>query len=126
MDGTYKCGTCPTQELVDAFETIDGQPILDLAKPYLDEKHMQLNYNPDNKIYDPKNPYENRDPRLTATVLCNGDSLIWNNGEVFTVETYVNGRHGMSLDPSDRAHSRTGYYHRKLVTPPGFKYKSNK
>lgn len=117
MDGTYKCGTCPTQELVDAFETIDGQPILDLAKPYLDEKHMQPNYNPDNKIYDPKNPYENRDPRLTATVLCNGDSLIWNNGEVFTVETYVNGRHGMSLDPSDRAHSRTGYYHRKLVTP---------
>ena len=117
MDGTYKCGTCPTQELVDAFETADGQPILDLSKPYLDDKHLQPNYNPANKLYDPKNPYKNRDPRLTATVLCNGDSLIWNNGEVFTVETYVDGRHGISLDPSDRAHSRTGYYHRKLVTP---------
>lgn len=117
MDGTYKCGTCPTQELVDAFETIDGQTVLNLDRPYLDEKHLQPNYNVNNKLYDPNNPYKNRDPRLSATVLCNGDSLIWNNGEVFTVETYVNGRHGISLDMSDRVHSRTGYYHRKLVTP---------
>ncbi|RHJ85493.1 RagB/SusD family nutrient uptake outer membrane protein [Parabacteroides sp. AM08-6] len=117
MDGTYKCGTCPTQELVDAFETTDGQPILNLAKPYLDEKHLQPNYNPNNKMYDPENPYKNRDPRLTASVLCNGDSLIWNNGEVFKVETYVGGRHGIVLDPSERWFSRTGYYHRKLVTP---------
>lgn len=117
MDGTYKCGTCPTQELVDAFETTDGQPVLNLAKPYSDEKHLQPNYNPDNKLYDPKDPYKNRDPRLTATVLRNGDSLIWNNGEVFTVETFVGGRHGIVLDPSDRWHSRTGYYHRKMVTP---------
>lgn len=58
MDGTFKCGTCPTQELVDAFETVDGQPILDLAKPYLDEKHLQPNYNLNNKMYDPRNPYK--------------------------------------------------------------------
>lgn len=117
MDGTFKCGTCPTQELVDAFETVDGQPILDLAKPYLDEKHLQPNYNLNNKMYDPRNPYKNRDPRLMATVFCNGDSLIWNNGQVFTVETFEGGRHSISLDPSNRASSRTGYYHRKLVTP---------
>lgn len=117
MDGTYKCGTCPTQELVDAFETTDGQPVLDLAKPYLDDKHLQPNYNTNNKLYDPEEPYKNRDPRLTATVLCNGDSLIWNNGEVVRVQTYVGGRHGIVLDPSERWFSRTGYYHRKLVTP---------
>ena len=32
MPNTYKCGTCPTQELVDAYETVDGQPVLDLEK----------------------------------------------------------------------------------------------
>lgn len=99
------------------LKTVDGQPILDLAKPYLDEKHLQPNYNLNNKMYDPRNPYKNRDPRLMATVLCNGDSLIWNNGQVFTVETFEGGRHSISLDPSNRASSRTGYYHRKLVTP---------
>lgn len=117
MDATYKCGTCPTQELVDAFETTDGQPVLDLTKPYLDDKHLLPNYNLENKLYDLNNPYKNRDPRFKATMLCNGDSVIWNNGEVYRVDTYVGGRSGISLDPSDRQHSRTGYYHRKLVTP---------
>src|SRR5690606_28669094 len=28
QDG-YKSGTCPSQELVDAYETVDGQPVLD-------------------------------------------------------------------------------------------------
>src|SRR5690606_2160115 len=37
MANTYKCGVAPTQELIDAFETTDGEPILDLHKPYLDE-----------------------------------------------------------------------------------------
>lgn len=117
MDGTYKCGTCPTQELVDAFETIDGEPILDLSKPYLDEKHLQPNYNKNNKLYDPNNPYKNRDPRLAATAMCNGDTIIWNNGQVFKIETFVGGRHQIVLDPSNRMFSRTGYLHRKLVTP---------
>src|SRR5690606_9941733 len=42
QDG-YKSGTCPSQELVDAYETIDGKPVLDLQNPYLDEKHLQPN-----------------------------------------------------------------------------------
>src|SRR5690606_21609010 len=33
QDG-YKSGTCPSQEMVDAYETIDGQPLLDLDQPY--------------------------------------------------------------------------------------------
>ena len=69
----YKTGTCPSQELVDAFETIDGEPILDLTKPYLDEEtHLKPNYNKANTMYDPQNPYANRDPRFYATIYYNG------------------------------------------------------
>ena len=69
----YKTGTCPSQELVDAFETINGEPILDLAKPYLDEEtHLQPNYNKANTMYDPQNPYAKRDPRFYATIYYNG------------------------------------------------------
>ncbi|MFD2162203.1 RagB/SusD family nutrient uptake outer membrane protein [Paradesertivirga mongoliensis] len=41
----------PTREVVDAYESIDGKPI--------DES----------PLYDPKNPFANRDPRLTATIV---------------------------------------------------------
>jgi len=116
MPNTYKCGTCPTQELVDAFETSDGEPVLNLAKPYLDEKHLQPNYNTENTLYDPNNPYENRDPRLDQTVLHNGSKILFDNEEV-TVETYTGGAHAPSFDVTNRMASRTGYYHCKMVTP---------
>ena len=76
----YKTGTCPSQELVDAFETIDGEPVLDLSKPYNDEKHLNPNYNPANKMYDPNNPYANRDPRFYATIYYNGSKRYCNWG----------------------------------------------
>lgn len=117
MDGAYKCGTCPSQELVDAFETKDGQPVLDLAKPYQDEYHLKPNYNNANSMYDPNNPYENRDPRFYATVLYHGAQFVWNNGEVFTVDVTQDGKNKLSLDASDRDHTRTGYYHKKMVPP---------
>lgn len=41
----------PIQDLVDAYETVDGAPI------------------------DPDNPYENRDPRLDFTILRPGASF---------------------------------------------------
>lgn len=117
MSNAYKCGTCPTQELVDAFGTSDGQPVLNLEQPYLDEKHLQPNYNTANRLYDPNNPYKNRDPRLYITALMNGDTIVWDNGQVWKIETYVSGRHHIDLNPSERNFSRTGYYHRKMVTP---------
>ncbi len=43
--------TAPTQSLVDSYECIDGKPI--------DESDM----------YDPKRPFENRDPRLEASIV---------------------------------------------------------
>ncbi|WP_231960377.1 RagB/SusD family nutrient uptake outer membrane protein [Petrimonas mucosa] len=116
MANTYKCGTSPTQELVDAFETIDGQPVLNLAKPYHDEKHLEPNYNTANTVYDPNNPYANRDPRLYQTVLING-SVIQFDSKPVTIETYIGGAHQLSFDVTNRGSSRTGYYHCKMVTP---------
>jgi starch-binding outer membrane protein, SusD/RagB family len=47
----------PTQSLVDAYETINGMTIDDPASGY-----------------DPEKPWENRDPRLKATILVPGES----------------------------------------------------
>jgi hypothetical protein len=116
MSNTYKVGTCPTQELIDAFETTDGQPVLDLAKPYQDERHLQPNYHSANKTYNPADPYKNRDPRLYATAYMNEDVIIWDN-EPVTIEAYVGGQHALSFDQSNRSSTRTGYFHRKMVTP---------
>lgn len=113
---TAYCGTCPTQELVDAFETTDGQPVLDLSKPYLDAQHLKPNYNTANTLYDPKNPYANRDPRLHETVICNGDLFTW-SAKKKTAETFVGGRHHIDFTPTQRGYTRTGYYYCKMVAP---------
>lgn len=116
MANTYKCGTSPTQELVDAFETIDGQPILNLKQPYLDERHLQPNYNTANTMYNPANPYANRDPRFYETVLHNGSKIIFDNKTV-EIHTYTGGEHAPSFDITNRVSSRTGYYQNKMTTP---------
>ena len=48
-------GNCPTQNLVDAYDMINGKSISE-----------------DGSGYDEKNPYQDRDPRLEATVAVNG------------------------------------------------------
>lgn len=50
-------GLNPTQSLVDAFEDIDGAPI---AK---------------SKLYNPADPFKNRDPRLEVVVLHDGEQM---------------------------------------------------
>ncbi len=114
--GAYKVETCPTQELVDAFETIDGQPILDLEQPYLDDMHLQPNFNPANTLYDEQNPYANRDPRFYSTVMFNGQQFVWDN-TIYTFEPFEGGRHELTLTKSDRKHTRTGYIARKFIDP---------
>lgn len=116
VDGTYACGACPTQELVDAFNTIDGEPVLDLDRPYLDELHLQPNYNPNNKMYDPNDPFSNRDPRMEETLMHNGSVFIW-NGEPKVVETFKGGYNEINLTPGQVFNTRTGYYHCKFVQP---------
>jgi len=120
-----RTGICPSQELADAFETVDGQPILNLKAPYLDDKHLQPNINP-NSMYNPENPYKNRDPRFYATIyhhlshrkcywgIAEGsipagvrDRLITTN-----VEDNCTGR-----DLLVKTRTRTGYYQRKTLHP---------
>lgn len=48
----------PTQQLVDSYETTDGKVIADPSS-----------------IYDPKNPYSNRDPRFDLDILHQGSKL---------------------------------------------------
>ncbi|HLA60488.1 MAG TPA: RagB/SusD family nutrient uptake outer membrane protein [Puia sp.] len=132
QDG-YKSGTCPSQELVDAYETIDGKPILDLANPYLDETHISPNYNPDNTLYDPNDPYANRDPRFYASIYYNGSKrkALWNFAEVpespenypagignrtRIIATYA-GEPQTGIDATVRRATRTGYYERKFLHP---------
>ena len=132
QDG-YKSGTCPSQELVDAYETSDGKPILDLENPYLDDNHLQPNYNKENTLYNPSNPYANRDPRFYASIYYNGSKrkCYWSFSETTAspenypaakgnrtriIATY-DGEPQTGISYSIRKASRTGYYERKFLHP---------
>ncbi|MDR1666152.1 MAG: RagB/SusD family nutrient uptake outer membrane protein [Bacteroidales bacterium] len=136
IQGNYKCGGVPTQEMVDAYETTNGEPILDLAIPYLDEQHTIPNYNRNNHLYDPGNPYVNRDPRFYASVYYNGSKRTahWSIGETpECLDNYVAGREipgyrtriistwagepQTGIHNSFREQTRTGYYLRKFIAP---------
>jgi hypothetical protein len=83
--------TSPTQNLVNAFPMLSGKAITD-----------------NGSLYDPANPYNNRDPRLALTVLYNGAT--WLNRKI---ETFEGG-----LDKPNRNRSvqtKTGYYLRKFM-----------
>ena len=83
--------TGPTQNLVDAFPTDSGYAISDPASGY-----------------DPDNPYANRDPRLTATVFCNGTSF-WLDRAVQTFDG------GLDKPGGSLVQTKTGYYMRKFM-----------
>lgn len=103
-----KSGPCPTQELVDSYEMQEtGEPVI---LGYSDDKHLLPIIN-EKSGYDPKNPYEGRDPRFYASIYYNGAIryLDQPNGE--KVESYIGGKDGISA--TDRRHTRTGYYMRK-------------
>ena len=111
--GMEKAGAGPTQELVDAYETIDGQPVLNLEQPYKDEDHLIPNYNSKNTLYNPNRPYENRDPRFYASIYYNGSRRYLDN-RTDIVETFVGGNCGISDNVTDTRYTRTGYYMRKF------------
>ena len=116
FDGTVKAGAGATQELIDAYETINGKTILNLEKPYLDERHLVPNYNLDNEMYNPADPYKNRDPRMYATNLMNGSVIEFQDADV-VIETFVGGVNGISSIRGDNAFTRTGYYPWKVIPP---------
>ncbi|MDE7396105.1 MAG: RagB/SusD family nutrient uptake outer membrane protein, partial [Muribaculum sp.] len=128
-DGHFKAGFVITQELVDAYDMLaTGEPIYDLANPYVDEKHSDININTASG-YDPQDPYTGRDPRFYATVFFNLAKV--NTGILSkTVETYNNKEDWMGnqltgvgdgkggncyIDRTSRMNTRTGYYNRKYL-----------
>lgn len=94
----------PLQELVDSYITLDGYSITEAPA----------------SSYDPSKPFENRDPRLAATIMYTGNSYPLANGSQHVVDS----RQGESPDgfgfSSDA--SATGYYFKKYWDN---KYRSN-
>lgn len=84
----------PSQELVDAFEMTDG-------KSYTESP-----------LYDPADPYANRDPRFKMTVIHN--NMPWRS---VPIETYEGGLDGLN-GPGDN-YTRTGYYLAKTLDETG-------
>lgn len=85
----------PTQNFVDAFPMANGYPIGDSESGY-----------------DAANPYQGRDPRLTAYVLVNGGTAGVNNTTVITAS---DGADQDALDRLSGRSTRTGYYLKKLL-----------
>ncbi len=114
----FKAGVVPTQELVDAYDMLaTGKPVLKLDKPYLDEKHLQPNYEEDSG-YDPDNPYAGRDPRLFADVLYNGHECYYGPDHTpYKIETYVGGQDQIAEVAAGGKNTRTGYYKYKTHHP---------
>lgn len=84
-----KTSTCPTENLVSAYEMTDGNKF-DWENP----AHAE-------------NPYKNRDPRLGMTVVYNG--MVWPAKSA--VEIFEGGKNGQPITNA----TTTGYYLRKYV-----------
>ena len=85
-------GNCPSQNLVDAYDMLNGKSINEAGSGY-----------------DEQNPYKDRDPRLAATVAVNGDQWPTYSGAA-KIETFQGGINGEPLTGA----TPTGYYLKKL------------
>ncbi|WP_299665941.1 RagB/SusD family nutrient uptake outer membrane protein [uncultured Polaribacter sp.] len=113
LPGNFKAGSCPTQELVDAYEMANGQPAI---TGYSDADHLNPIINPASG-YDENNPYVGRDPRFYATVWYNGALYDNIRGRIHTVETFIGGSDQLIKTPPNRRNTHTGYYLRKFFNP---------
>ncbi len=86
-----KGGNCPTQNLVDAYDMKNGKA-----------------WDEPGSGYDASKPYDNRDPRMEATVAVNGD--VWPTYQKEPLQTYHGGRNGQPMTDA----TTTGYYLKKL------------
>jgi hypothetical protein len=87
FDGSGVGATCPSQNLVDAYEMANGKAITDPASGY-----------------NPANPYTNRDPRLAQTIIVNNATF-----SKRPIELWTGGLDGKGKEKA----SKTGYYLRK-------------
>lgn len=93
-DGTGWQAVNPTQNLIDDYEFLDG-----------------LTEAEGSTMFDPSNPYENRDKRFYASIIYDGAS--WKGGEIYSRLGIPNNRNQFG----NAGATRTGYYLRKKVNP---------
>ena len=111
---SYKAGSCPSQELVDAYDMqATGLPAI---TGYSDADHLQPIINTASG-YDESKPFEGRDPRFYATVWYNGALYDNVQGSLHTIETFLGGKDQLLKTPPSQRNTHTGYYLRKFVNP---------
>ncbi len=112
--GMFKAGSCPSQELVDAYDMRpSGQPAI---TGYQDADHLLPIINATSG-YNINDPYRNRDPRFYATVWHNAAQYNNIGGAVHTMEIYRGGADQVLKTPPNRVNTHTGYYLRKFLDP---------
>jgi starch-binding outer membrane protein, SusD/RagB family len=89
FDGSGVGATCPSQNLVDAYEMTNGKAISDPTSGY-----------------SPADPYKNRDPRLGYTVILNNSVF-----KARPIECWTGGLDGKGKEKA----TKTGYYIKKYV-----------
>ncbi len=89
FDGAGVGATCPSQNLVDAYEMTNGKAITDPTSGY-----------------SPADPYKNRDPRLGYTVILNNSVF-----KARPIECWTGGLDGKGKEKA----TKTGYYIKKYV-----------
>lgn len=97
--GAFLNSCAPTQELVDDYVTVKG---LSISK---------------DADYKETDPYKDRDPRLTYTVVYDGYQWTKPDGSVVTITTRSGGGTSDSWQGTNSNRSITGYYIRKYFDP---------
>mgnify|MGYP000857209150 CR=1 FL=1 len=94
---TPATATFPSQNLVDAFQTVNGYPVT------LTDNGWKC----EDPAFNPQNPYANRDPRFGRTILANG--MTFKGSEI---AVYKGGSDYTSVSEGG---SPTGYFLRKYI-----------
>ncbi len=115
IQSCYRAGLVPSQELVDSYDMlIDGSSVLDYRQPYLDEKHLEPNYNPES-CYSKNYPFGTstnpRDLRFEATCIHHG-STVYVGDQASSVDVSAGGN--CEIRDDMRTNTRTGYYNNKF------------
>ena len=95
--GNVATATFPSQNLVDAFQTVNGYPVT------LENTGWKC----DDPSFNPAEPYANRDPRFYRTVLANGMDFKGSQIEVF--------EGGKDFNEIYAGGTPTGYFLRKYI-----------
>ena len=87
----------PTKNIVDAYLCTDGLPISE------------------SPLYDPEDPFTNRDPRLEMSIIHHNSVFEMAQGGIDSIKIYTPGISKHSIGRPNA--SKTGYYQRKLLDP---------